>query len=630
MTIWREGVITAGGTEYEIRLAPRPDAFRTFYRVVWPQAQDIPGAEGKVAGDPFVREWVIDRFAGGEGEDRWDPTHADRYDQSQDVRPKPVGDGLVLGARQIVTDHDGAATFTEGERFGLAHGLLWTVRDDSAHWWQPATNDWDQTGWTTGIAGADSTTSLIDQGDGARILIGHTDDSTTHAVRQVISGGNANVTGLTITASAGFAPVLRNWGGTLFHLNGDDLYSFTMVAAAATTTTRSQPGGWSNDWLTNGYQTANRISSSDKGPIWYQRLDNGQTLIHEYNVASQTTETVGKLQTDFAHPYSIFFAAGWYFVGFRYGDAHGQAGPAYIYYQRGSQRGQAGPIREQTAGTTASRAVLLAGMIGDDVVFYFDGSVWAYNITSGGINQVGFSTTSSVTTIREAITFGKSVFLSNHDNQAEVERFDTDAYTTTTSPAATWDSGRYDFGYPGVQKALLTVTVVTEPLTSADGHKVNLSVSKDGAAFAAVSGDHNTNGATSYTWTVSTSGTAVAADDFELRLTLTSTATTSTPVVRSITARSIGVEKKKVTQIIPDVGVVTGGVEGGQLTSAATLADLRTVVEYNGLVKLSHGWDRTEYDDRVDHEVVVSQARLTDSDDVGDTPMLEFTDVAYV
>jgi len=618
MPSWdRPGTVTAGGTAYTIFLADRPDAYSESYRLVWPSAQDIPGAEGKVAGDPFVREWHVNEWSGGEGNDLWKRAEPTVYHRSTNVAPKQTGDGLVLGASQTVTDHDGAATFTEGRRFGLAQGLLWTVRDGTAHWWQPSTEDWDETGWTTG-GGTNVATSLIDQGNGTHILIGY--DATTDEVRRVASGANAAVTGLTIN----FPPVLRNWGGTLFHLDGDDLYSFTLSGATATATLQADVTGRSNDYLTNGYEVANRISSSDKGPIWFQRLDNGQTLIHEYNVAADTAAVIGKLPVDFATPYSIFFEHGFYFVGFRYSDSHTASGEAYIHYFRGAQRGVAGPIRE-VSGTSASRAVLLAGAIGDDLIFYYDAAVWAYNLTSGGIAMVSDSTTSSATTQTEAITFGKSVFVANHDNQFEVERHNRAAYTTRT---ATLESGRFDFEYPGVSKALLSVTVVTDPLPAAVS--VALAVSADGASFSSVSGTHDTDGATSFTWTVSSSGSAVVGKDFELRLTLATTNVANTPTVRSVTARAVGVDRKRVFQVVPDVVTRTAGSAGQMGRASDKIADLKALLTYNGVVKLSHGWDREDHDVDATYDCVLTQGKVVDAVGDADPAVLEFTEVSHV
>jgi len=47
------------------------------------------------------------------------------------------------------------------------------------------------------------------------------------------------------------------------------------------------------------------------------------------------------------------------------------------------QRGVAGPVRNPT--TSAAKPIRLAGMIGDDLIFFYNGYIWAYNLSSGGI-----------------------------------------------------------------------------------------------------------------------------------------------------------------------------------------------------------------------------------------------------
>jgi hypothetical protein len=573
----REVTITAGGTKYDFRLADRPGAYRVGWQTVWPASKDTN------SGDPYTADWHINEWSGGEGEDLWQGE--DTYDKSTNVTPKQVGDGLVLGASQSTTVNDNAtpATFTEGLRFGLAQGKLWSVKDGSAHFWQPTTSDWDETGWSTGEAGSDTPTSVIDQGDGTNIIIGY-DDGASHHARQVSSGADAAITGLTYD----YAPVFRNWGGTLFWLDGDDLYDFTMSGAAATETLRADVSGRSDDYLTNGFEVYNRLSSSDKGPIWFQRLDNGQTFIHEWNVNTSTHQVLAKLPVDFASPYSLFFANGFYFCGFRYAEDHAGTGDAYVFGFRNAQRFLAGPVREATDGTTASRALLIAGMIGDDLTFYFDGAMWAYNLTSGGLSQISDSAGTDHTKPTEAITFGKSIFLANMSDLAQVERHDRRSYTTRT---ATWDSGRYDFDTPGITKALLSVTVVTEPLPSAAS--VALSVAADGGSFTAVTGTHSDTDATSKTWTVSSSDADVTGTDFELRLTLATTDSSVTPTIRSITARAVSVERRRVTRFEPDARNALN--VGDAPRSSDVLKKMRELGAYNGVVKMTSRIDDESY-----------------------------------
>ena len=102
MTSDRVGTITAGGTAYSIRLAQfRPQPYQWTTRLVWPEFQDVPGAEGKVSGDPNVRIWHIDEWDQGEGETLWKEGF---YNKSANVHPIRVGDGLTLGGHIDLTD----------------------------------------------------------------------------------------------------------------------------------------------------------------------------------------------------------------------------------------------------------------------------------------------------------------------------------------------------------------------------------------------------------------------------------------------------------------------------------------------------------------------------------------------
>lgn len=598
----RVGRLKAGSTTYDLRLAPHrgPSAYRPRYDLVWPQAQDIPGAEGKVAGDPNVREWVIDEWSSGEGETYWKEGF---YRRSSNVRPLRTGDGVEIGANLVLTDHDNAtpADFTEARRFGLGQGKLWAVRDTTVHEWQPTTDNWDETGTATGST-TEVPTCVIDQGDGTNLIIGY---HSTHAARQVAPGGaNAAVTGLTFT----YAPVFRNWGGNLFWLNGDDLYSFTMSGAAATETLVADVTGNSSDYLTNGYEPWNRMSMSDKGPIWYQRTNSGETFIHEYNVNLATWRVLAKLPVDFAFPYSIFFSHGFYFVAFRYADRHAAAGDAYIYYFRAGQKGVAGPVRSVNS-STASKPILLAGMIGDDLCFYYDDAYWAYNLTSGGIYQIAESAQAYQATTVDAITFGQSIFTSN-SSDFKAERAISTGWTTT---AGTIDTGRFDFGYPGVKKVALDLTVVMDPLPA--GNTVDLHYSAEGGTFTAVSGQASTTGITTFTWTISSDTGNVTGKDFEFRLTLDSDAATETPTIRSITARATAASKQRTWFLETDAGTTDTGSEGDSVRSADVLADVDTISQYAGVCLFTNPWGaKEEWDAAETHQVIVEKVLLVTPD----------------
>lgn len=617
------GKIKAGSTTYDVRLAPyRDNPYRPAYDPVWPQSQDIPGAEGKVAGDPNIREWRMADWSGGEGFDPWEPENKG-YELSTAVRPKADGTGLVIGFESITTQNDNGtpADLTECLRFGIAQGLLWTARDATAHWWQPATENWDETGWATG-AGTDTATSIIDQGDGSNILIGYTNGTTSHSVRQVSSGANAALTGLTISATAGYQPVLLNYNGTLFHLNGDDLYSFTLSGSAATATLQSDLTGRSNDYLANGYQVVNRMTASDKGPVWYQRLDNGQTFIWEYNVANDTTKRLAKLPVDFAFPYDIYFAHGFVFVAFRRSNRHADAGDAHIYYFRAGQSGTAGPVRAPSG--SASSPILIAGMIGDDLMFWYDDHLWAYNLTTGGIYSSGsLALTNGAETA--AITFGADAFVCS-TTAYSAYRFKGTTYEDTT--AQVFQTGRFDFGYPGVEKVLLDVTVVHDPLPA--NTQVTAKYSVEGGSYAAISGADSTDNDTTYTWTVSSDTGNVVGKDFSIQLIPDTTDNTATVTIRSITARATSAAKQRSWILELDIGTTDLGTGGTAPRSSDVLADVRSIAEYSGLCLFTNPWDSEDWDAASTYQVLVEQVRLVEPENGEPFIQMRLRGAAYV
>lgn len=595
----RLGSITAGGTAYKLRLAGwRPLPYQVQSRLVFPQFQDIPGAEGKVSGDPFIRQWFVNDWSKGEGFTWWEPGgYSGAVAQAGGAIPTRVGSGLQLPPHSDLSDHDNAspADFSEARRFGLAQGKLWACRDATVHEWQPSTENWDETGTATG--GTGTPTSIIDQGNGTNLLIGY---DNTDEIRQVAPGGaNAQVSGLSLS----YGPVLRNFGGTLFYLDGDDLYSFTMSGAAATETLVADVTGNSSDYLANGNEVYNRMSLSDKGPIWFQRTNSGETFVHEYNVATATHKVLAKLPVDFATPYGIFFTHGFYFVSFRYANRHADPGRAYLFVFRGAQRYVAGPIRDASdtwvnqEKTGSNMPLLIAGVIGDNLMLQYDDHTFAYNLTAGGLYWIGSSTT---TGLADTITFGADMFISDSSN-GKARRLIGDQYYTE----GIITTGRHDFGYKGIDKCFLDISIVTDPLPA--NTSVTAKYSVEGATLVALTGTHDTDNATSYTWTISSPTTAVVGQDIEFQFVLASTSSTATPTVRSFTARAIGAEREVIREFEVDMITSHGGVEGLAPRSADALADLETLAGYNGLVSLSIPWEGEEWDADVTKTAVIEQ-----------------------
>ena len=112
-----------------------------------------------------------------------------------------------------------------------------------------------------------------------------------------------------------------------------------------------------------------------------------------------------------------------------------------------------------------------------------------------------------------------------------------------------------------------------------------------GAAFASVTGTHDTDSATVYTWTASTSSAQVVGYDFDLKLTLAGT-TTSTPEIREIICEAGPAQKRRGVELDVDLNA---SANAGGFSATQMLSQLRAAAEYTGgLVALSDPWGVAE------------------------------------
>lgn len=498
---------------YQDRLAP-----------VDPSLQFLPNRRDGLVATPGATFWAVREWDSGEGYDRWDP-EVSGFEAGLNVVRKRRGQGLVLGARQTVTvDNGGSSTFNDGRRFGYGLGGVWTGEANNAYKWDVTNSKWGAA-VATGAAGS-LLTSFADGDDGVNMFTGHENKS----IRKWSSGGNSQHVN---TAVFTHIPVLRSFAGRLWALDGDDLYEVDM-ATPDTRTLKVDATGVSTAFLASTPWAYGRMSMSDKGPIWLQRLDSGQTLIWEYNVATDTGSRIGRLPLDFAFPYSIFHAFGFVFVAFRAAPSHAAAGEAFVYYQRGGQRGVLGPIRSLT-GSTGSKPVIIAGVDGSDMVIFYDGGVFVYDLGRKGLFLMSDKSTTG--SPADAITIGPTTLIgpvTSGGNTKAVERFNRLEYTTRT---ARIDSGLYDLTYFDVPKMLLDVTVVTDPLPA--NTQVQVAYSVEGDSFVTVGSTHNVDGETFFRFPISTAGSGVVGRQFGIRLIPATTDVSVTPTIRGWTAMAV-------------------------------------------------------------------------------------------
>ncbi|KKN73786.1 hypothetical protein LCGC14_0397340 [marine sediment metagenome] len=651
------GISATNTQDIRLTLAPTKNPYRPISRMVWPEGTGGGGGEDQ-SGDVFIRRWSQNRWERGELKGLWEEGG---YRESSNVKPDREGDRLELGAFREVSQHDGSAAFSEGVKFGRAHGLLWAVDDATAHWWQLATGDWDQAGWATG-ATTQTVTSLCDEGDSLALLIAY-DDKT---IRRVLTGSNLEVYSATAADPFVYNAELRYSRGTIYALDGANLYQLTTPLVGAnwtfdftggspedlwttstahglsvddaisfvtsdanpseySTLTRywvktvesttkvtlsttkggsvlagtadsggnwtaeqidkrtilSQPGGNVTDYMGSTGNIYRRMCVTDTGVTWLVPQENGDVIVMEWNAATTTDFPTGKLPVEAVFGYSTHFVHGFLFVGFRYAAAHGEKGLAHIYYQRGGQWGTTGVVRNADT-STASQPVIIAGVIGDDLIFWYGKALMAYDLSAGAIFQLAASQGTS-TGVKDAATLGKDVFVSNTDGSAAVERYDTTLFTTDD---ATWKSGRFNFTLGGIQKTLLRVTVVTDPLPAST--TMTLKVAADGGTFTAVNlesgnvASFTEDDDTTYTWTVSRSGGTDAQTvgyDFEIELAPDSTNSANSPKIREVFCEAVGAQKRRGVEMDIDLrsSSLGRGASGTSLLSA-----LRAASEFSG------------------------------------------------
>lgn len=544
------------------------------YVPVTPASREIIGSDAKVAEESTVAEWHIDDWSAGEGDLRW--RNRGRYNTSTGAGPVSDGSGITTNADvEQLNDTGGGTVMEDAGVLARAAGRFVTADDmgGTLFFWNDSTEEWD-VGWTIGGSGTDDVFSIAAV-DATAIFV----SDLNGQLREVTNSSNAE-------HYAGWGPTMVSFQGQLYGLHGNDLYDIDTTAA--TTRELVMDVGGTID-RTDG--TKRLMTTSDVGPIWIAPMDDGQTYIYEYNAADGTGYIVGQLPSD-VQPYDIWFHAGVYFVAFRYAADESASGEAWLYYQVGGQRGVAGPIRSMT-GTTASKGVVIAGVVGDRLYIYFDTALWAYDLSTGGISMAA----RDVGDLRSALSYGSDLFLSTGSTiyRANLALFDTDASAELTT-------GRHDFGYLGLNKVLTTVRVTCEAALAA-GETVGLAYAVDGGSFATVSGTM-VAGETTKQWTVSSSSTTVRGVEFELKLLPKANTTASSPKIVGVTAEAIGSESR--LEWVIQLDVSDNNEQHGQ-----TIVDgLKALKTSHDVIEFSDPWNVLDHTAAETFDVTVEECNL--------------------
>ena len=546
-----------GTIEFYLTQNPGLSNFERYRRQlipVTPASRQIPGSPDAVAPDTTIAQWSINNWDQGEGDVTW--RDRGRYNVSAGSGPKSDGSGLVVGPEITTTQHDaGGGNFDQNRAIARAAGELLAARDsnDKLYKWDTTNNEWDDS-WTIGGGSTNDVVSIAAV-NATKVYVGLTNST----IREVQSASNVEH----FAAWGNNSPEMTTYQGVLYGLQELDMYEISTSA----TDTRTLRGDLSGVIAPGLALNTRRLSTSDVGPIWIAPYNDGRMELWEYNVADVSAYVVAELPRD-STPYDIVFHEGIYFVGYRAAAEGALTGDAFIYFASGGNRGSIGPFRSDT-GTTSTKPVALAGVIGDRLIVVYDGRRFAYDLSVGGISDLGSAAASGTD---RSLVFGKDVFTIGTN---AVQRAD---FSLSSGTGGSLDSGRFDFGYKGLRKMMTKVTVVTEAaLQSSDTIAVGVAV--DGGSFTALSGSM-TSGASTKTWEAATTSTNFEGFSFEIRVTLTAGATSQDPKIISIDSEAIGVESRLEWVMAVDVTDNTKQVGQTVLTGLETLRTAKAPVTF--------------------------------------------------
>lgn len=560
----------------DVRLAAKKNRYERRYVPVTPTSREIIGSDAKVAEESTVAEWHIDDWSAGEGDLRW--RDRGRYNESSGAGPVSDGSGVTCNALyEQLKDTGGSVNMTDARILARAAGRFVTADDmgGTLFFWDDTNDEWD-VGWSIGGAGSDDVLSIAAVND-TDIYVSDSGGS----LREVKVGANAE-------HYSGWGPPIVSFHGQLYGLDDNDLYDID-TSATDTRTLVTDVGGS----IDNTTGMIRRITTSDVGPVWLAPMNDGKTFIYEYNVADDTGYIVGELPSD-VQAYDIWFHSGIYFAAFRYAAAESLSGDAWLYYQVGGQRGVAGPLRS-TTGTTASKEVCIAGVVGDRLYMQYDAALWAYDLSSGGISMVA----RGVAQPTSALAYGSDIHIATGTTSFRIDlgSFDTGASAELTT-------GRHDFGYLGLNKILTVVRVACESALAAS-ETVGLAYAVDGGSFTTASGTMVATEATK-AWTISTSSTTVRGVEFELKLLPKANTSASSPKIVTVTAEAIGSESRLEWVLLLDVG------DTNEQRGLDTLQGLRTLKTSHDVVSFTDPWQVAASEADETFDVTVEEVNLPD------------------
>jgi len=557
----------------DIRLAHtvEPDnRYRRDYVPVTPKSQEIPGADAKIAPEDTVATWAISDWSAGEGDLRW--KDRDQYNISDGLSPASDGSGLVAMPLETETQESGAGDFTDGLCISsytyVSIHWVYAASDASGYLykWNTSTEVWDQS-HAIGGTGTSNIDSLC-------VTPSYVYLSTNSQLYRILPGVSSSAFG-----GVGYEQ-LGMFASELYGVRNGSLYSIDTVTGAYVQEYDTLLAG-------NGMAIYRQMAMSDVGPVWA----NYAGWVFEFNVAEQTGSVVGRLPYG-ATAANVYWSRDTYYCGFNLGfNTSG-----YLWFKAPTGEGVIGPIRNLTG--TAYSQVNVAGEVGDRIIFNCAGGLWAYDQSDGAVVLLREMSLPETLGYAPCVAFSDEVMVrGNEYTSPQVMRYQLDKYETA---AASLDTGRYDFGYLGLNKILTSVTVTTEGNAGSDTVQVAYSV--DGGSFTTLSG--SLTGANSRkTWTVSSNATTVKGIDFEFRITTTPAASTSCVKVVQLVAQCIGAESRIEWTIPIDLS------DNNRQHGNAVLQGLKALKTTPVVQELTDPWQSLSYDSPETFDVTVEEVR---------------------
>lgn len=600
----RDRVGSLGSTR--IRLAQTSRPYKHFYVNSVRERQDQAGTDVRSEVQRVdVREWKLDDWMGGFGNPVWRSDQANRYNTGRHVVPQyrtvSTG-GLVLGPSVATTGDDTpAADFTpvSDNRVWLARNpgststTVWAPKTRALHPWLPSTQLWDATAVTAGpVAGVP--VQVADPDDGFLYVLDNT-DSDIYQVNPTGAANNLHVDRSAVGSI--WANNADNFGlaayrGQVYLLTtAGDLYR---INPAATNDVTQVVDAYYSGFINTGDHYA-RLATNDVGLVWYRETVNG-TDVWEYNAIEDSDRIIHQIPGP-VYPWGIATVGGFVFIGYSSSTAS-ESPNAYIDYVREGQVGTLGPIVTESESYAVSIAgayqnrylvVHVAEVNSPDdpwqaFVYDLKEAAW-HHWVSGALG----TSTHSVAPGPPRIV-GRDMLVPSSSGVAtyRIEHVDFEEYSTAAAGEAYLDTGRYDFDLPGTQKALVDITVITDPLPA--NTSIQLQYSLDGDAFAGSGLDITTDGATSTTFSFATSNLLFY--ELELRILLNSTTTSATPTVRSVTARAFPTSVQEYWDIDVDLNPQRYEVSSGgdQVTPQAIIAALENLKTAQATVTFTNPW----------------------------------------